>query len=85
MNGMINLLDEFDKDYGAGSRKFINLYCDRSNDNAMLTEIRIYLKKRLPDNGSLEGSFAVPDKSEKGNCPDSFLVDKAGYPNNGKR
>jgi ribonuclease T2 len=77
-----NLLEEFEKDYGAGSRKFVNLFCDKSRGNAMLSEIRIYLKKKLPGNGTLEGSFALPDKSEKGNCPENVLIDKAGLSEN---
>lgn len=77
-----NMLEEFEKDFGAGSRKYINLYCDRAKGSAMLSEVRIYLKKQLPKNGLMEGSFALPDKSERGNCPDSFLVDTAGLTGN---
>jgi ribonuclease T2 len=77
-----DLLKEFEKDYGTGSRKFINLFCDRADGKALLSEVRIYLKKKLPDNGILNGYFALPDKSERGNCPDSFIIDKAGFSEN---
>jgi ribonuclease T2 len=77
-----SLREEFEKDYGAGSRKFINLFCDRADGQALLSEVRIYLKKKLPGNGILNGSFALPDKSERGNCPDSFIIDKAGFSEN---
>jgi len=48
----------------------------------MLSEVRIYLKKQLPKNGIMEESFALPDKSERGNCPENFLVDTAGLTGN---
>jgi ribonuclease T2 len=77
-----NMLDEFEKDFGAGSRKFVNLFCDKVHGEVMLSEVRIYLKKQLPKNEVMEGSFALPDRSERGDCPDSFLVDKAGFSRN---
>ncbi len=77
-----DLLNEFEKDLGVGSRKYVNLFCDKAQGDDMLSEVRIYLKKQLPKNGIAEGSFALPDKSERGNCPDSFFVDKAGFSEN---
>jgi ribonuclease T2 len=77
-----NLLAEFEKDYGAGSRKYVNLYCENTHGVAMLSEVRIYLKKQLPKNGAMNGFFALPDKSERGDCPDTILIDQAGVSGN---
>jgi len=72
------LLDEFEKDFGPGSRSSVNLFCDRAKGRAILSEVRIYLKKALPADGNLNGSLAIPDKSERGDCPEEISIDEVG-------
>ena len=77
-----DMRSEFEKDYGTGSNKYLNLFCEKAHGVAMLSEVRIYLKNKLPKNGDLNGFFALPDKSERGDCPDSILIDQAGVSGN---
>jgi len=73
-----DLLAEFEKDFGSGSRKYVNLFCDRGTAGAMLSEVRLYLKKQLPGDGDLSGALVQPEKSERGNCPEEVMIDEAG-------
>jgi ribonuclease T2 len=76
------LMDEFEKDFGAGSRKSVNLFCDRGQGKAMLSEVRIYLKKTLPAEGEPDDLLALPDSSERGNCPEDVMIDRVGVSEN---
>jgi hypothetical protein len=52
---------------------FANIFCDKARGEDMLSEVRIYLKKQLPKNWVMDGSFALPDNYERGNCRINYL------------
>lgn len=73
-----DLLSEFEKDFGAGSRDSIKLYCTKAAGADMLVEIRVYLANPIPRGSALKDMLVSPPSSEKGNCPQTFFIDEAG-------
>jgi len=76
------LLKEFEKDFGQGNGKLVNLYCINVDGQTVLSEIRIYLKKSLLINNGLSELLIEPDASEHGSCPHEFLIDTVNQPVN---
>ena len=69
------LFAEFEKDFGPGSRKLVNLYCTDNQNPSMLTEVRMYLVNPLPDGGEFKDLLTQPANSEHGNCPENIFID----------
>jgi ribonuclease T2 len=71
-----DLLSEFEKDFGAGSRQSVKLHCAKGPQTDMLVEIRVYLAKPIHEGGQVKDMLVSPPPFEKGDCPQRFLVDK---------
>lgn len=71
------LLAEFEKDFGAGSRRSVNLLCESNQGSAMLSEVRMYLRNPLIAEGELKDSLVLLDNSEQSNCPQNIFIDPA--------
>ncbi|NVN93349.1 MAG: hypothetical protein HXX11_22515 [Desulfuromonadales bacterium] len=70
-----DLISAFEKDFGPGSRDYVNLYCQDKQGASMLLEVRMYLTKSLPSEGELKSLLVRPDSSEQGTCPQKILID----------
>lgn len=65
------MLTAFDKEFGAGGRRFAGLVCKQVRGKNMLAEVRLSLTTRLLPADQLS-RMLLPAPSS--NCPDSFLI-----------
>lgn len=75
------VLKAFEKEFGKGSRSFLELKCSSAKGVKFLSEIRIYLQKNLAESDDLKDLFPKRKIRVKGGCPGKFKIDKAGVGN----
>ena len=75
------VLNAFDKEFGKGSRSFLELKCKTKKGIKFLTEIRIYLRKDLTESDRLKDLLPKQKISVSGRCPGKFKIDRAGLGN----
>jgi ribonuclease T2 len=73
-----SLLNEFDKDFGAGSSRGLALLCDSKHGASMLTEVRLYLKKESLAAPLSRDSFIQAEASDKNSCKKQIAIDPVG-------
>jgi ribonuclease T2 len=62
------LLGAFEADFGYGTSRALVLDCTRDGDEAVLTEIRIRLKRATVAQGLTADNLAIPPKAPRGDC-----------------
>lgn len=70
-----DLLASFEVEFGKGSAKALRLQCERINEEASLSEIRLLLRADWIEVPLVPASLAVPAKASAGNCPARFRID----------
>lgn len=75
------VLKAFEKEFGKGSRSFLELKCKSAKGIKFLTEIRIYLQKNLTESNRLKDLLPERKIRVRGGCPRKFKIDKAGSGN----
>jgi|GEM_PF-362028 len=69
-----DLLTEFEKVFGDGSRSYVNLFCEKVDGTSRLTEVRMYLKTDLDADGQLKDFLTSPADAEQGTCPQKIFI-----------
>ncbi|MDE2143923.1 MAG: hypothetical protein KGJ84_16055 [Elusimicrobia bacterium] len=70
-----DLLDSWESDFGAGTRRYVSLSCTKGGGGSLLLDVRLHLARPLSDASNLAGM--ILPVSGSGNCPASFLIDPA--------
>lgn len=70
-----DLLAEFEKDFGEGSRNAVSLYCVKKKGSSLLSEVRMSLVNPLPEEGGLKAAILLSESGEEGGCPQDIFID----------
>lgn len=75
------MLSAFEQDFGPGSRRQLQLWCNRINEVQTLTEVYLYLRKDLPDPLSPAALWAKGAPRIRPDCPRTFHIHAVGVDN----
>lgn len=73
-----DLLTAFERDFGKGAQRALQLICARREGDAYLAEIRLALFAARIEQELAPATLSVPRKAMTGNCPTRIIIDAAG-------